>query len=112
MGRFSGPTYVVVDSGQTLTDPFFLGGGPDRLTILTPSRAPGATVFFQVGPSSGGPFGRIQMDTGSDRTIAVSGQAIVAGVIETMAPGVYGRIQVSAATTQPNTFTLIGGVSR
>jgi hypothetical protein len=112
MSRFGEPQTIVIDSGQTTSAPFFTAGGPERLTILTPSRTPGAPVFLRVGPSSAGPFGRMQTSAGSDSMVVVSGQAIVAGVVNPFPPAIFARVEVGVATTAPNTFTIIGGVSR
>jgi hypothetical protein len=114
MARFGDPVAVTVNSGQRASEQFQLFGGPDRLTVITGSRSNATAVFFSVAAQSGGPFARttIPGGTGTAYLVAASAQGVVAGLVHPVPPGMFGRVEVNSGPTAPETYSLVGGVTR
>lgn len=114
MARFGDPVALTVNSGQRVSEQFQLFGGADRLTVITGSRSLATEVFLAVAATSGGPFARVTRPdgTGTPYSVASSAQGVVAGQVWPAPPGMYGRVEVNSGPTAPESYTLIGGVSR
>lgn len=111
MGKFGDAFFVVVDSGQRVSGQFFIGGGADRLTVLTGSRSNATDVFIAVAATSGGPFSRITRTDGAGTAYVVAASAnggVVAGQVWPMPPSLYARFEVTSGPTAVETYTLIG----
>ena len=98
--------YVLVASGQTVSDPFTLPRPDFPFVVHVPSLAAGNDVRPQFSATSGGPFTTLQKTDGSGAAYSVhSGAGTVISVIRDV-PSPFGRFTFSGSPGDVRTLTL------